>query len=102
VTPPSPLVWHPGAEMSGLMRPSSVGPQEEKELVRSVLESTEPTVMWFLAQAGGAVEKNSPKFPLSSPRQRVTCRSFPFAQMILRGEPREPAAMESMSAEVMP
>src|SRR5690554_5009058 len=48
VTPKSPPAWQPGAETSGLMRPSSTGPHDENELVRSVSESTEPTAMWFL------------------------------------------------------
>ena len=55
VTPPSPLDWQPGAETSGLIRPSSVGPQLEKLVIESSLEFNAPTVMWFLAHAGGAV-----------------------------------------------
>lgn len=75
VTPPSPLLWQPGAEMSGLMRPSSTGPQLLNEVIESSLELTAPTVMWFFAPAGGAVVAYV--FP-----QVVVCRSFPFAQMI--------------------
>ena len=55
VTPPSPLLWQPGPEMSGLMRPSSQGPHEVKPVTVSLLEFKAPTVMWFLAQAGGGV-----------------------------------------------
>src|ERR1043166_4345333 len=35
VTPVSSLDWHPGAEMSGRMRSSSVGPQLEKLVIES-------------------------------------------------------------------
>ncbi len=56
VTSKSSLDWQPGAAMSGLRRPSSVGPQLVKLVWESSLEFSAPTVMWFLAQAGGAVE----------------------------------------------
>jgi hypothetical protein len=55
VTPPSAPDWQPGALMSGFMRPSSVGPQLEKDVIESSFEFSAPTVMWFLAVAGGAV-----------------------------------------------
>ena len=37
------------------MRPSSVGPQLENDVIESSFEFNAPTVMWFFAQAGGAV-----------------------------------------------
>jgi hypothetical protein len=55
VTVPSSSLWQPGAEMSGLIRPSSVGPQLVKLVTELLFEFIAPTVRWFLAQAGGAV-----------------------------------------------
>ena len=42
------------------MRPSSVGPQLVKYVTESSLELSAPTVMLFLAHAGGAVEYQDP------------------------------------------
>ena len=55
VTVLSPSLWQPGAEMSGLSRPSSVGPQLEKKVMVSLLEFKAPTAMKFLAAPGGAM-----------------------------------------------
>ena len=55
VTPMSSLLWQPGPEMSGLSRPSSVGPQLLKEVMELSLEFRAPTVMWFLDGPGGAI-----------------------------------------------
>ena len=41
--------------MSGLIRPSSAGPQLVNEVMESSSEFEAPTEMWFFAQAGGAV-----------------------------------------------
>ena len=55
MTPPSSLLWQPGAEMSGFILPSSTGPQLLKLVMLSLFEFKAPTVMWFFAPAGGAV-----------------------------------------------
>jgi len=55
VTPPSPVFWQPGPQISGFMRPSSVGPQLLNDVIESSSELTAPTQMWFLAPAGGAL-----------------------------------------------
>ena len=45
VTPPSLPSSHPGALMSGLILPSSVGPHDEKLVMDSSFELSAPTVM---------------------------------------------------------
>ena len=78
-----------------MMRPSSEGPQLVKEVIESSFEFVAPTVMWFLAQAGGAVVlKNSP--------HRSVWRSFPLAQTIRIGAPSPPRTTESIRLLVTP
>ena len=55
-------IWTPGATMSGLIRPSEVGPMLENDAIcpdaavpgRPVVEA--PTVRTFFAVAGGAID----------------------------------------------
>ncbi len=95
MTPLSSLLWQPGAEMSGLMRPSSAGPQLVNDVIESSLEFVAPTVMWFFAHAGGAVV-------LYWSPQRVVWRSLPFAQQMRMSPPRAPRTTESMTPLVTP
>ena len=102
VTPQSPANWQPGALTMGLSRPSSVGPHPLKSVMESSLELRAPTVMWFLAVAGGAVERYPLAGRMPSSRHREQPRSLPPAQTIRNGLPSPPVTIESITAEVTP
>jgi len=79
-----------------LRRPSSLGPQLVNEVTPSVSEFTAPTVMWFLALAGGATVR------YVAPQKAKPWRSLPTEKIVRNGAPRLPRTMASMRAAVVP
>ena len=69
--PGVPFVWQPGPTMSGLRRPSSVGPRLEKVVIELLSELMAPTTMEFFAVAGDEIVENC------VPQPPIARRSFP-------------------------